>query len=195
MLQRFAPTIYIQIEADTITMTHANKDQSIQFAPYMATKKVNNQRLVQAIGEQAKALTDQADITVHTPFHHPRALIADFRVAEKMLQDKLRELLAQQRIKLAPKIIIHPCLPLEGGLTPLETKVLRELAASQGARSIYLHVGRPLSSQQCLQAPTGLDLYKDELAPPTKSQSSAWLILVLFLIGGAVFLQAAAIPR
>lgn len=90
-----------------------------------------------------------------TPFQHPRVLIDDFIGGEKIVQYAIRELFGKKFISPSPVVVLHPDLELDGGLTQIEARALREMAEGAGARRVYLHYGRPLTDKEVLDISTG----------------------------------------
>ncbi|PCJ29561.1 MAG: rod shape-determining protein MreB, partial [Gammaproteobacteria bacterium] len=60
---------------------------------------------------------------VINPFKHLRTLIADFGLAEKIIQHGIRQV-HQSRLKPAPRVVMHQLEKIEGGLTEIEVRVL-----------------------------------------------------------------------
>ncbi|GGP74680.1 hypothetical protein [Shewanella ulleungensis] len=74
------------------------------------------------------------------PFTTTRLLIGKFFVAESFLKNALKEFGAISFFKRAPKITIQPHEFLEGGLSDIEDRVLREIALGAGAREAHVVV-------------------------------------------------------
>ncbi|MBA6390965.1 hypothetical protein H4J38_09285 [Colwellia sp. BRX10-3] len=81
-------------------------------------------------------------MTFHSkePFTTTRLLIGKFFVAESCLKNAVKEFGAIGFFKRAPKIIIQPHEFLEGGLSEVEDRVLREIALGAGAREAHVVV-------------------------------------------------------
>ena len=77
-----------------------------------------------------------------------RILIEDFAGGEKIVQHVIRELFGMGPITPAPIVVVHPDFELEGGLTQIEARALREMVEGAGARKVYLHYGRPELTDQ-----------------------------------------------
>ena len=78
-------------------------------------------------------------------FSHPRALIGNFSHAEQLL----RKLSKQMGGFTAPQAVIHPLERIEGGLTQIEDRCLRELAlGGANARKAVVHVGPQLGDAE-----------------------------------------------
>ncbi len=78
------------------------------------------------------------------PFSNARLLVADFIGAERLLKQALAELLPKRFFSLRPRLLIQPLERLEGGLSPVEERILLELGLGSGARKVRLHVGAEL---------------------------------------------------
>ncbi|MGB6136004.1 MAG: hypothetical protein WBG74_05440 [Shewanella sp.] len=81
-------------------------------------------------------------MTFHSkePFTTTRLLIGKFYVAEECLKNAVKEFGAIGFFKRAPKIIIQPHEYLEGGLSDVEDRILREIALGAGAREAHVVV-------------------------------------------------------
>jgi hypothetical protein len=86
--------------------------------------------------------SDGRSMTFHSkePFTTTRLLIGKFFVAEGCLKNAVKEFGASGFFKRAPKIIIQPHEFLEGGLSEVEDRVLREIALGAGAREVHVLV-------------------------------------------------------
>ena len=82
------------------------------------------------------------------PFSNQRLLVADFAVAERLLQRAIAELLPTRLLRLSrpPRLLIQPLERLEGGLSQVEERILLELGLGCGARKVRLHMGPELDS-------------------------------------------------
>lgn len=72
------------------------------------------------------------ELELTAAFSHPRMLIDDFPLAEQLLRGGLRQLKGARW--WPPYLILHPRELLEGGLSLIERRVLRELGLGAGAR-------------------------------------------------------------
>lgn len=79
------------------------------------------------------------------PFDHPRVLVDDFFIAEKIFAHAIREISGMTYFRPSPVVLVHPDVDLKGGLTAIEARVLRELAENAGARKTFIHYGQVLS--------------------------------------------------
>jgi rod shape-determining protein MreB len=96
-------------------------------------RNVGESRTVQAVAQ--------------TPFSHPRMLVGDFTAAQaclKALADRARG----AGLALKTEMLVHPMDKLEGGLTQIEDRVFRELAAGAGASKAVVWAGAPLSDAE-----------------------------------------------
>jgi hypothetical protein len=74
------------------------------------------------------------------PFTTTRLLIGKFFVAEECLKNAVKEFGAIGFFKRAPKITLQPHEYLEGGLSEVEDRILREIALGAGAREAHVVV-------------------------------------------------------
>jgi rod shape-determining protein MreB and related proteins len=94
-------------------------------------------------GKEMTFVTDQ-------PFTHPRMLIGHFVHAEMLLKKAIQQLLVHSLLKPAPSILMHPLENLEGGLSQIEERVLREMALGSGARKAVIWTGSALSDNEVI---------------------------------------------
>ena len=144
----FGTTLYVQIWKNRIKVTDINTRKVFDEVPLLAIDKSDEKKhIVVAIGNSAKSKTSDS-INVVNPFDHPRSLLSDFTVAEKILQHIFRELLNKKLLSPAPLVIIQPMEMLEGGLTMIESRAFRELAYSAGARDAFPYTGKELTAKE-----------------------------------------------
>ena len=84
------------------------------------------------------------------PFTTTRLLVGSFTLAEKALVDGMKSL-RRGLFAPAPIIVIQPMAMVEGGLSEVEERAIRELAMSAGARKAFASVGKELSDQDVLE--------------------------------------------
>ncbi|WP_317932368.1 hypothetical protein [Halioxenophilus sp. WMMB6] len=89
-------------------------------------------------------------ITEHPaqPFTNDRLLVANFSVAEPVLRNLLKSCIGGMLLKKQARVLIQPLALVDGGLSEVEEKVLRELGLAAGAYKVVLHVGDELSNEQ-----------------------------------------------
>lgn len=128
-------------------MGKVGKEFILEYEPYLAIETIGKKSIVKCVGTEAKHQSGKY-IDVINPFCHPRSFVADFYVAEKLLQHGLNQLQTSKFFKPAPRIIMHQLEKTEGGLTNIEERVLRELALGSGARDVVIYVGAKLDSEK-----------------------------------------------
>jgi len=89
----------------------------------------------------------QIQATPEEPFTTQRLLIGEFIIAE----DCLRNITNKWAMLLGPSVIIHPLEMIEGGLSPIENRVLLEVAHGAGAKNVKIWIGNVLSDQEVLE--------------------------------------------
>jgi rod shape-determining protein MreB len=75
-------------------------------------------------------------------------LVGNFTHAEALLKKAVRQVLSHSIFRPAPTILMHPLEKLEGGLSQIEERVLREMALGAGARKVVLWTGQALSDDE-----------------------------------------------
>ena len=84
------------------------------------------------------------------PFSHPRMLIGNFISAEAALKKVVRQVSSGSFLMPSPTVLMHPMEKLEGGLSQIEERVLREKALGAGARKAVLWTGHVLSDTEVI---------------------------------------------
>ncbi len=141
-------TIYIQIWEDRIKATEINSGKIYDEKPFIAIKKnAKGEETVTAVGSSVELLKNDSGIKVIKPFSHPRTLISNFVVAQKLLQYIIHSLSKQKQkfLLISPLIVIHPMEKLEGGLTQIEFRAFKELALGAGSREALIYQGPELN--------------------------------------------------
>ena len=139
-------TIYIQIWANRIKATEINSGNIYDEKPFIAIKKnTKGEETIAAVGSSVELLKNDPSVKVINPFSHPRTLISNFVVAQKLLQHIIYALSKQKTTLITPLIVIHPMEKLEGGLTQIEYRAFKELALGAGARDCVIYQGAELS--------------------------------------------------
>jgi rod shape-determining protein MreB and related proteins len=106
--------------------------------------KPKGEKVVVDIGNSCRGL-DPNRYQIINPFSHPRVLLADFLVAEKILQHAIKQIHKTRYFAPAPRVIFQPMEKTEGGLSAIEERALRELCLGAGARQVLIHLGAELS--------------------------------------------------
>ena len=96
-----------------------------------------------ALGNAAATASGKG-IEVINPFSHPRTLLSDFTIGEKLLQHIFLTLLGGKGRFFSPKVVIHPMEKMEGGLTTIEQRAFRELAYGAGASDDVVYQGKEI---------------------------------------------------
>ncbi|MBX2807532.1 MAG: rod shape-determining protein [Cellvibrionaceae bacterium] len=143
----FSNDLYVRIWADRLSVVCLASDGQYDDEPYMALEGDSKGRpIVKAIGQSAKHMTVKNGCKVLNPFSHPRTLIGDFLIAEKILQHAFREVHKNKLFAPSPRVIVQPMEKIEGGLSAVEERAFRELCLGAGAREVYIHIGQELST-------------------------------------------------
>lgn len=139
----FSNTLYIRLREDRLRVTSIETLAEYDETPWIAIE-TGKQRIVKAVGREAKQMRDQAGLEVTNPFSHPRLLVSRFETAEKLIQHGIRTVCNNKIIAPHLLVVMHPLEKLEGGITDLECRLYRELALGAGARKVFLHVDAEL---------------------------------------------------
>ena len=120
--------LYIQVWSSRLKISSINSEATFDEEPLMALKhNEKGQTLVVAVGSSVKSLLTTERDNIVNPFEHPRLLVHDFQVAEKLLQHAFRVLHKSRWFAPSPRVIFQPMEKLDGGVTQIEERVYREL--------------------------------------------------------------------
>jgi rod shape-determining protein MreB len=140
-------TFYIRLDARAIRIDSPGLAQGFIMPAAIALRGEGRGATVVAIGEEAERMRGSSEARVIYPFAHPRVIVDDFNVAEKLLTGALRKLFSSQPwtfVRPMVRVIVQPLRKLDGGLTKVERRVLLELMENCGARKIAIHEGPEL---------------------------------------------------
>lgn len=98
----------------------------------------------------------ERDVAAQAPFTTARLLVGQFREAVSLLRKAIGDVAGGGLLRASPVVVIHPVDMVEGGLSEVEERVLRELALGTGARSVVLHVGPTLSDAEVVAMSRGV---------------------------------------
>lgn len=127
-------------------ITNLTSHETFDEEPLVALQNDNRERpVVAAVGNAVKNLVNAHEYVILNPFSHPRLLVSEFQVAEKVLAYGVKKVHKNRRFPPSPRVIFQPMEKLEGGVTTIEKRVYRELCLGAGAREVLLHTGKELS--------------------------------------------------
>ncbi|MGS0689023.1 rod shape-determining protein MreB [Shewanella sp. 30m-9] len=136
LIDKLSPTLYVQIWENRIRVVDIETNGVFDEQPHLQVESSKNgAKIVTAFGNKAY-------VNPLNPFSHPRALLNDFFVAERLLKEIINQLAGKKLLSPAPIIIIHPMEKTEGGLTMIEIRAFREMAIGAGARDVVIHQGQ-----------------------------------------------------
>ena len=87
-----------------------------------------------------------AERAAQPPFSHKRSVIGDFTAAEALLKALVKEV--QQGFVLKTEMVIHAAERVDGGLSQIEERALRELGIGAGALRVVVWTGDALTDAQ-----------------------------------------------
>jgi rod shape-determining protein MreB and related proteins len=117
--------------------------------PAAVAVSLSKPRMIVAAGKEAAAGVPNG--STFWPFDHPRSVINDFQLAERLLQHALLALHMEppsRRFRPRPIVILRSTEDWEGGLTQIERRALLELGYGALAREVFLWDGRPPTLQE-----------------------------------------------
>lgn len=130
--------LYIRVNRERIAIRNVSSGNVFECRPLLGIDSSNR---VASVGYPVSPDA----VRQINPFDHPRVLVDDFMIAEKIFAYAIREISGMTYFRPAPVVLVHPDIDLKGGLTPIEVRVLRELAENAGARKTFIHYGQVLS--------------------------------------------------
>lgn len=94
----------------------------------------NNQKQVVAVGLEAKSMLGRTPENILAARPLKEGVIADFHMAEAMLQHFISKVIPSKLFRSSPRVLI--CVP--SGATQVERRTIRESAMSAGAKDVML---------------------------------------------------------
>ncbi|KPA51971.1 rod shape-determining protein [Photobacterium lucens] len=137
LLQKLHRDLLVELSVKQLSVQIFGTGERVELSPYIAIETKGDKNIVLAVGDKAKSLAG-SNITVLNPFDHKRSFVGNFAYAEKLLQYAVREVLSNHRFAISPRIVMHQLEKVEGGLTDIEERVLKELAMVAGAREVLV---------------------------------------------------------
>ena len=92
----------------------------------------------------------RASVEALAPFTTQRLLVGDFQAAVDTLVTALARVDVLRSMFKAPRILMQPLEMVDGGCSPVETRVLHEVARAAGAIETIVEEGEELSEAQAL---------------------------------------------
>jgi rod shape-determining protein MreB len=153
MISRFfRPQLYVQLSRELLSVRDPKRAVAVSGPAQLALRRTGTKTTIVAVGQSAQAaLVSEPGLQLVRPFAHPRSLLSDFVIAELLLKAFIYELRGMRWFQLAPQIVMHPLGEIEGGLTQIECRALRDLGLGAGASEVLLWQGRSLSDAELLE--------------------------------------------
>lgn len=186
VIKRFSPVLYVQIWEERLKVTDVVTKASFDDSPIVVIQtNEKGKKIISGIGKTAAQTVTENEVAVN-PFSHPRALLADFYVAEKLLQHAVSSLSRIPHIRPRPKVIVHPMEKTEGGLTAIEKRAYQELAIGAGAIESKIHLGAPLvlsefQFDELIQEDTN-EMYGEDNPQPFRYIATFLIYLTLVIV-------------
>jgi rod shape-determining protein MreB and related proteins len=143
----FTSIVYIKLRENLLTVKNVKSGEIYEDEPVIA---IDDKKKILAVGKQAHTLKTKNNVVIKNGFSHPRSIINDFLIVERTLQYAIRQMYHNCFLCPSPSTIIHPMEKIEGGLTLIERRALRELAIGAGAREAFIWVGRELTDDEII---------------------------------------------
>lgn len=133
----------IKLSRKLLSVTDTYSGKTWEQEPIVSIKDTDGEKIITGIGSDAKMTGD----TIINPFDHPRVLISDYTVGEKLIGYAFHAIAAGKWFVPSPIVVIQVVEELEGGLTTLEQRALYEMAHGAGARKVYILTSEELSDE------------------------------------------------
>lgn len=91
----------------------------------------------------------EIELSATSSFSTERLLVGNFTVAHTLLTKGIKIVMGKKFF--APLILMHPIEKIDGGLSQVEERVLKDLAIITGAQKVVLWVGNDLTDEDVLQ--------------------------------------------
>lgn len=114
---------------------------------YVYVKVYENRFVLKLLEEGEVPIT----VISSEPFSTNRLLIGQFMAADRALRKGFKDIFSGKWFSPSPAVVIHPLEKIEGGLSQVEERVLKELAAGAGARKVVVWVGHELTDKEAIQ--------------------------------------------
>ncbi len=137
----FPAPYYLRVSRDRVLARNVSTGHFVEVTPKIG---VDNKYTIVSVGDPV----DPQATKVLRPFEHPRVLFNEFAAAEKILQFVIRELSPKKFFAPSNVVVVHPDSELEGGLTQIEARALREMVQGAGAREVHIYCGPALSDRE-----------------------------------------------
>lgn len=150
MLTALAPTLYVQLSRELLTVRNPKSGEVISEVPEVAIDRHPTSKII-GMGAQARmALAASGSTELINPFGHPRSLVSDFTAGEQLLKSFLGRIHRRSFLAISPRVVLHPQGDPEGGFTQIEIRAFQEMARGAGAADVVVWQGRSLSDQELL---------------------------------------------
>jgi len=95
-------------------------------------------------------------VSSNKSFTTERLLVGQFSEAAEVLRNAMKRLYQGRWLIVKPVVVIQPMDKLAGGLSEVEERILKELAADAGARKTIVWIGHELTDQEILARSAGV---------------------------------------
>ncbi len=147
MLRTLRPIVYAQLSPERLSVRDVGSGRSYAAPPIGALLPGPLRRVV-SVGQEARTATADRPLHIVNPFDHPRTLVADVILGERVLAGFLARLYPFRIVPRRPVLVLHPRVDPAGGFTQVEIRALHALARGAGASRVYLWQGRELLERE-----------------------------------------------
>ncbi len=110
MLARFFKQhLYVQLAPDRLVVRDPSTKNQFAELPEVAIENSGQAKAtIVAFGSEARVHASTPNTSVHNPLAHPRSLVSDFTVAERLLKAAFRRVRGPSLFQPAPVVVMHP---------------------------------------------------------------------------------------
>lgn len=150
MFDFLAAPLYIRLSPSRLMVRNVKTGHAIAEVPEIAVSR-GPQRKIVDVGAEAALHKSSKTAEVINPFAHPRTMVSDFTIGQRVLKAFMRKLNKRRRFFLSPRVVLHPQGEPEGGYTQIEIRALHEMALGAGASDVVIWQGPALTDEQVLK--------------------------------------------
>jgi len=138
--------LYIQIWKDRLRVRNPRSLKAFDDKPIVGLDESKGKNVISAIGATAESTPCRKVY----PFGHPRLIIHEFLVAERLMRYAFFSVTSGWFFRLSITAVVHVMEPPEDGPSDIEVRALREMCVVAGAREVHIWSGRVLTDAELL---------------------------------------------
>jgi len=164
LLKRYSAIVQAKIWEDRIELINLETEDILESSTRLFYSVNEKLFTVVSVGELNSEEVDEGEVLDANPFSHPRTLLNDFFLAEKLLTTLLQKLLNVSTLSKSIALIIQPMEKIDGGLSKVEERAFYELGLSAKALDVRVV---PAEQDVTFEGARCLFQHPDEIASGT----------------------------